>query len=302
MSFVGPAGRRWFVLGLAAILIAVSARFFWPRPSVSSLLDAPLTLVTPVVIEPVVAPYQPPTVADDRLTVFVDRRNDLDERLSPDLIERLRTVVFPDDQAAVVTVLEDPEDDDTVRHEAAELLRRSGYGSLTDCLIGLLASPAERPRFRSWSVQHLGLNLEHADGAERARILDALRQAVHHPEIETRREALFALANAGDATGAQVAIAWLSDPSPAADATRAIAIRCVQEVLDRRDQLPVVRRYARAADEEIRIAALVALSQWHDAESLEAFAEAAADGSARLRRCGTAALARMAALEQPVTP
>ncbi len=282
---------KWAVAFLVVVVLAGLTYRCWPRPDPAAAVrvDPPLA----VTVAPSSPPYQPPTVTNAQLAVFVDRRRSSDERVTPDLVQRLRTVVLPSDLAAVAAVLADPQDDDTVRHEAAELLRRSGYAGLTDALLSILASPAEGPRFRSWSVQHLGTNLEHPRLGERGRIRDALRGALNHVEVETRREALLALARAGDPAGAQTAVTWLADTGPAATATHAIAIRCVQEVLDRRDQLPVVRGYASDTDEEVRIAALVALSQWGDQTSRPACVTAAAAASPRLRRCGAAAVARL---------
>ena len=63
-------------------------------------------------------------------------------------------------------------------------------------------------------------------------------------------------------------------------------------MLDLKQQVPGVRRYAYDRDEVVRIAAVVALSQWGDEASRPAFETAAKSKSVRLQRAGKAALER----------
>ena len=73
---------------------------------------------------------------------------------------------------------------------------------------------------------------------------------------------------------------------------RDLAIHCAQEN-DLRDQIPTIRLYSRSTNDIIRIAALVALSQWGDEESRPAIEEAATSPVVRLQHCGQAALKRL---------
>ncbi len=189
-------------------------------------------------------------------------------------------------------VLRDPQDDDAVRNEAANLLRRSDDAGLTDDLINVLKNPAEGPRFRSFCIQHLWQQLEKAGADEREKIVTVLHQSLSDRHVEVRREALLALVRMCDQKGQETAAAWLTAPGPEADAVRDLAIRCVQE-LDLREYMPEIRKHIRASNEVVRIAAIVALSQWGDEESRPAFEEAAKLSSVRLQRAGKAALERL---------
>jgi transposase InsO family protein len=88
------------------------------------------------------------------------------------------------------------------------------------------------------------------------------------------------------------AVTWLNDPSPSGDATRDLAIRCVQE-RGLREHIPAVRKYVRDPNDVTRIAAIVALSDWGDEESRPAFEEASKSSTVRLQRAGKAALQRL---------
>jgi hypothetical protein len=64
-------------------------------------------------------------------------------------------------------------------------------------------------------------------------------------------------------------------------------------VKNMREHIPAIRNYARSANDVIRIAAIVALSQWGDEESRPACEEAAKSTVVRLQHCGQAALKRL---------
>ena len=87
--------------------------------------------------------------------------------------------------------------------------------------------------------------------------------------------------------------------------TRDEAVRCVK-LLDLREHAVTLRGLARPAGNEVsedaRIAAIVALSQWGDAESRSAFEEAAASSSPRLQRAGRAALEALKKRGEAVQP
>jgi len=209
--------------------------------------------------------------------------------VTADISSRLPRIQHKEDTDAVRTVLLDSKDNDTVRHEAAELLRRSGYDT-TDDLVGILEDPEEKERFRSWAVQHLYLNSKGASSEKRERIVQMQREALQDRHVGVRREALLALVRTGDPKGKETAIRWLTDED--ATKVRDLAIRCVRE-LDLREHIPTIRKYLRDENEVVRIAAIVTLSQWGDEESRPAIEEAAKSGSFRLRRCAELALKRL---------
>jgi HEAT repeat protein len=232
--------------------------------------------------------YFPATTRDPSLAALVDR--DAEDRVSADITSRIPRIRHDEDIPAVVSVLLDTKDDDAVRNEAANLLRRSDYPRLTDDLIKVLNSPDERPRFRAFCVQHLWQNTETAGPAELDGIEAALHSALEDRHAPVRREALLSLVRMRDPKGEETAVKWLLDEH--ADGVRDAAIRCVRE-LDLREHIPTIRKYLRDGDEVIHIAAIVTLSQWGDEASRPAIAEAAESNSFRLRRCAEMALKRL---------
>jgi len=200
-------------------------------------------------------------------------------------------VRYAEDYPLLVAVLVDPTDDDTARNEVANLLQRSKYSGLADALVGVLANPSEKVRFRSFAAQHLGL-LAAGDDAQSQKAASALFGCLSDRDTPVRREALLALVRKKDPQAAELAVQWLNDPRKEAEATRDLAIRCVQD-LGMREQIPVVRKYVRDQNDVVRIAAIVALSQWGDEESRTAFEEAAKSPNVRLQRCGKMALDRL---------
>ena len=68
-----------------------------------------------------------------------------------------------------------------------------------------------------------------------------------------------------------------------------LAIRCVKQ-LDLRDHIPAIRPFLASTNEPARIAAIVALSEWGDRESLDAFEEAGKSKSKRVKRAGQRAI------------
>lgn len=235
--------------------------------------------------------YQSPPVTDPNLATFVDRNAKVD-RTGPDFAARFPKISDPKDIAAVVSVMKDPEDDDTVRHEAIELLRRSKYAQLDDDLIALFKSPAEKERFRSWIVQHIGVNALVGDAVAKSRLTQVLGQALDDPQVKVRCEALFALSNLGDFKVTPTVTAWLNPTKTEPPPIRAIAIRCAKSQ-NKRDLIPTIRTFARDPDEVVRIAALVALSEWGDQESRSACEKASKAPSKRLQTCGRMAVERL---------
>jgi len=238
--------------------------------------------------------YTPPGTSDPRLSSFVDRESNK-PRVTDDITTRIPKVTGTKDTKAVSTVLADTKDDDTVRNEAANLLRRSGHPQLTDELIKVLNSPGEKERFRTFCIQHLYNNHKRADTAEKEKIAETLYKCLADRHAKVRREALLALQRLKDDEAEKLARKWLHEDGEKGDAVRDLAIRIIRE-RNLRDELPTIRKYARDKNVVIRIAALVTLSEWHDEESRPAMEEAARADNVRLQRCGKLALKR---LDQP---
>ncbi len=176
-------------------------------------------------------PYSAPATVASELSALVDRS--AKDRVSPDITSRIPRVRHEEDIPVVVSVLLDTEDDDTVRNEAANLLRRSGYSGLTDDLLKVLDDPKEGARFRAFCTQHLWMNVEKAGPDERAKIGSALHEALSDRHIPVRREALLALVRMRDPKGRETAVEWLLDEE--ADGLRDAAIRCVRELASVQD-------------------------------------------------------------------
>ena len=226
---------------------------------------------------------------DPELAALVDRKT-LSPRVTGNMTERLPMIRFEEDVPKVVAVVQDPEDDDTIRHESIELLRRSGYPDLTNLVLGVLDNPREQPRFRAFCVQHLWINSQTASAEEIGKITSVLYRSLNDRDLPVRREALLALVHMGDPLGQETAVKWLLDDN--AKGTRDLAIRCIHD-LNMKEYIPTIRKYLYDPDEVIRIAAIVALSQWDDEESRPAFSAAAKSDSIRVQRAGQAALTRL---------
>ncbi len=222
------------------------------------------------------------------LADFVDRKSKT--RVTADIATRIERVQTEADVAAVVAILKDTTDSDTVRHEAASLLARSGYPKLIDDLIVILMNPAERPRFRGFCVQHLWLNHAAADADQKKRVVTVLQERLGDPDVVVQREALLALVRLGHPEGKRMAEQWFADP--AAEDKRDQAIRCMA-TLNLRERIPEIRVCLRDTNDIIRIAAIVALSDWGDTESRGAFEEAARSSRERLQHAGKAAMAKL---------
>jgi HEAT repeat protein len=238
--------------------------------------------------EPEETRYSVPDTKALELAAFVDRN--AKERVTADITSRIPRIRHEKDMPAVVSVLLDTKDDDTVRNEAVNLLRRSEYPGLTDDLIKVLSNPKEGARFRAFCIQHLWMNVEKADPAGRAKIGSELHEALSDRHIPVRREALLALVRMRDPKGRETAVEWLA--AEKADGLRDAAIRCVRE-LGLREHIPTIRKYLRDKSDVVRIVAIVTLSEWGDEESRPAIEEAAKSGSFRLRRSGEMALKRL---------
>jgi len=102
------------------------------------------------------AAYVPPEVSTPELRKLVDRRCSTEERVHGSTTGAILDVKDEQDLKALVQVFSDPEEDDTVRHEIANVLFQSEFAGLEAELFRILENPAEKSLFRGWAVQHLG--------------------------------------------------------------------------------------------------------------------------------------------------
>ncbi|MEI6210671.1 MAG: HEAT repeat domain-containing protein [bacterium] len=267
-----------------------------PRPIVTNVAVAPPTPLVPISVATQDTPRAvavPDTLplryrVSPMLANFVDR--ECKNRVTADFATRVERVQASNDLAAVVAILKDTTDGDTVRNEAAKLLARSGYAELIPDLLAILMSPAEEPRFRSFCVQHLYENYAAADEKQRAALDGVFVARLGDPDKEVRRESILALVRLGKPEGKKAAEQWLRDP--AAHDVRDIAIHCM-DTLNLRDQAPEIRKSLHDTNNVVRIAAMVVLSAWGDTESRGAFEDAAKESHPRLQRAGKAASYRL---------
>jgi len=235
------------------------------------------------------ADYAPPAVTSrfPHLAVFVDRACEA-RRVLPDLHVRIPAVEAATDVRAVVRVVMDAEDTDTVRHEAIQILRRSGYPRLLDVLVTVFARAEESPRFRFFLAQSFEYHAR--DGAIREALAALNRAALAEDrDVEVRRQCL---QNGWRAEDPEV-LALLDEPldDPAFDGMRDLAIRFKAQ-REGSDAAPAIRPYL-DGDGPTRIAAIFVLGQLGDAAAKPALEKLAASEDARTARAAAAALGKM---------
>ncbi len=254
-------------------------------PSANSVITQP---TAPTI--PVAPPFEP--IEHPVLSAFVSK--DAANRLPTDFPERVPTITDANDIKAVLYVLNDASDSDTIRNEAINLLRRSHIKDLDKQLLQILDAPDEKDRFRSFVVQHLGdMMVEFIAGTEvggmtrSGYIRDRLVKALSDKDLSVRRESVLALTKIREPAVTKVIHDGLQDPTwtDAHD----ILIRCAFET-QATDLIPAIRPFAYDERTPVRIAAIVSLSQWKDAESKPAFEEASRSTVVRIQRAGTLAL------------
>ena len=291
---------KWTALGVGLLLVTGIAVYFVARnPAPDQPMQPPQSpaSVKPapgIPIESDDPTYVPAMTVDIELSPLVNRRLNMAERIRPDMTSSIAEIKHPQDVEPVVQVLKDPKDSDEVRNEAVNLLRRSKHADLTEILIGILNSADEMERFRSFVIQHLGLQAEAVESQERIRIVEVLTASTTDRHVAVRREALLSLVHLKDPSGQATALKWLGEEAEL-DPVRDLAVRVVREE-NLRDQLPTIRKLASHTDEPTRIAAVVTLSVWKDEASRAKIVEAAQTTSMRLKRAAQAALARMDAV------
>jgi HEAT repeat protein len=236
-------------------------------------------------------------VKDEALQKLVNRSLPANERLDAEMVSRYPRVEHAEDYPALLGVLADTEDDDTVRHEVANLLTRSEYPGLAEALMGVLRAQDEGARFRAFATQHLGGLLDRKgtpllDATAAAKVTEYLHELLEDRDVEVRREALWALTEQQDTKAQRRALEILRGTGKDAPALHYLAIRVLHK-FDRSDLIPEIRPFARSSDEATRIAATVALSLWGDEESRAAFDEGASSPIPRIRKASQQALERL---------
>jgi len=256
------------------------------QPTATPLLTQPENKVSP-------PPVAPPVVIEHPLLQrFVDKN--ATNRLPTNFPEQVPTLVSDEEKTAVLFVLHDHTDSDTIRNEAANLLRRSSIKNLSGHFLTVLDAPGEKSRFRSFVVQHLGdlmvdylsstdMEAMTKSGAIRERLVKALTDQ----DLFVRRESVFALTRVRDPKVTAVIRSGLQDPawSGATD----LLIHCAYDA-DLSDLIPAIRPFAYDTQDVVRIAAINVLAQWKDSASRPAFEEASRSSVQRIQRAGTLAM------------
>jgi len=228
-------------------------------------------------------------------------------RCPADLSERIPRVNSKEEIDAVVALLLDTQDGDTPRNEAINLLRRSGYRDLERDLITVARNKNERPRFRTFAVQHLGISIEQAEREPKTPrswsplyVRDLCAELLKNEPNEVQREALYALIRARDARASDVIAQGFSNPQW--EGSRDLLIRGALE-LNMVSKIAEIRPFAYSEDVNVRVAALNALAQWKDEASRPAMEEALASKVARIKNAGEVALFQMSQpREGSITP
>jgi hypothetical protein len=305
--------KRRFVVAGALLVVVVAGIFIAvkrprastppdpaPRPIVheqpaapSKVAEVTSTVSTSAVSTFAVPAYVRPVVVTPGLASLVDRSLPFEERVRGLTSGQVTEVKDGRDLEALAQLLGDPAEDDTVRHEIASLLSRSGYAQLEGRLFKIVENPAENERFRSWAIQHLGnsLNDTHYPG-DRLMLADRLRGLLTDRHRYVQRMAIQALVQHNDPAVLTKVREMISDPAPEADAMRDMAMRCALEK-NWRETLPAIRAHLRSTNESVRISAIWVLGKFGDEESRPIFVEAASSPRPRIQSAGKLALANL---------
>jgi HEAT repeat protein len=235
--------------------------------------------------------YSPPVIRDPKLAKIVNRSLPLDDRLAVLKADMLSRPNDPQEVAALISVVGDPLDDETIRDELAGMLYQFDLPGFVETLTRVIESEPQHPRFRTKATQYLGWSLAGivTEGEKRNRIIAKLRQLLEDRDVSVRREAQRALVSQRDTKGSEAAVKWLLPPSSGSDDLREVAIRCVHD-LDLREEIPAVRQYVRDPTPSVRIAAIEVLGAWGDEASRSVFEESANSKLPVVQAAGKAAL------------
>jgi len=237
----------------------------------------------------IILPKETPNIQDPTLRTLIDRT--AKNRVTSNMSSKYQKVKHKGDLEALSYVLRDVRDSDTVRHEVANLLRRSQYGDLTKDLLAVLKNPMEKPRFRNFVVQHLYLNYEMADPDESDIIVHTLVTCLEDRDTVVRREALLALYRVGNPLAASTAKKWLKDAEK--NDVHDVAIRIMREQGNRSAIENIRARLDTPKNEVVCIAAIVTLGEWQDEKSMERLTALKKTGSVRIQRACDLALRRI---------
>ncbi|MEO5368151.1 MAG: hypothetical protein H7831_17725 [Magnetococcus sp. WYHC-3] len=238
-------------------------------------------------------PYVPPAVGTPALSNVVNERASFEDRVNGLTSGKVPEVKNPQDLDTLAKQLSNPNEDEVVRHEIVNLLFRSDYQGLEPLFFKILENPAEDQKFRAWTVQHIGgLLTTPGNIPVSPDLLNRVRKILSDSDVHVRREALLALSRANDTKTLEGICGLLTDQAPGSDGMRDLAIRIAQ-TKNLREQIPCIRPYLTSTNDTIRIAAIVALSQWGDQESRPAIEVAATSSVVRVQLCAKAALARL---------
>ena len=304
--------RKFFVAGVLLVVVVAGVFLAVKRPHASAPPDpAPRPVVhqqpevpakvaevssavsTSAVSTSAVPAYVRPAVVTPGLASLVDRSLPFEERVRGLTSGQVTEVKDGRDLEALAQLMGDPAEDDTVRHEIASLLSRSGYAPLEARLFKIVENPAENERFRSWAVQHLGNSLNDTHYPEDRLVLaDRLRGLLTDRHRYVQRMAIQALVQHNDPAVLTKVREMISDPAPEADAMRDMAMRCALEK-NWRETLPAIRAHLRSTNESVRISAIWVLGKFGDEESRPGFDEAVSSPRPRLQSAGKLALASL---------
>jgi HEAT repeat protein len=241
------------------------------------------------------------------LRIVADRTQQDEHRLKP-LVDGSVTALTPSDILLLRRILRDASDEDTIRNEAANHLRANQVVDLADDCSAVLAQAGERPRFRSFAAQHLGIAWLDACAQKAAQKAIALQPRLiallTDRDVEVRREALLALVRGGDAAGlAESARLLASDDAsdPVVPAMRDLALRIAGET-KQAASIPRVRVFLTHADTTVRAAAILALGKLGDRESRAAIEAATKDKNLMVAGAAKSALEAIGSTSEPVKP
>lgn len=235
------------------------------------------------------------TIENPHLRRFVDRRCN-QSRVPPDISSQIPTVSLPREVDAVIGVLRDRLDDDSVRHEAAELLRRSEYNQLYQELFAILESSLESDRFRSWSAQHLGVLVNNdAVNSETKEVIAAKLNTVRVKDtgILLKRESLWALLCMHDPISVSETIRVLENPQSTDVRMLDLYVRGAHR-LELKGSLVNIRKLAsESKSEAVCLASIQALVHWNDQESIPSMKTLENSGSFPVRNAAHVALSKL---------
>lgn len=228
---------------------------------------------------------------DPRIEIAADAEMKGAERLSQLIAINAsgERIAYREDLDLVLNVLLNRNEDDTIRHESANLLIRHDYPGLAKTFEGIVMDKGDNPRFRSFAVQYLWRIASSTNEADRREIAACLRTSLLDGPLPVRREALLALSRGGDADARAYAVGLLRD-GVAGDGMRDLAVRVIREA-SMRGHIESIRSLVSSTDEAEQIAALVTLGKWEDREARPAIEAACKSQNERVSRAATAALA-----------